>query len=307
MVRHASIAVGYLTVLIVVWGGNYTWVKIAMRDIGPLWFNLLRYGLAVLVFALVVWGLGRRAMLLPHRGERLGLAVIGLLQAGFLTTLTALAMRSIEASRVVLIAYTVPIWALLFGMVILGERPRAVAYLGAGLGIAGLIVLTDPTGMSWTADTLPGTLIALLGVIGWGLGAVLYKRWTWTSPFWSQVFWQMLATAVAMLALAPLLEPLGAVSWSPEMLAIALYNAAVPLLLGFFCWMQALSRISAHAAGQILILAPIYGIVQSHLVLGEPLSGALLLASALVIAGAVLTLRGQAAEPRGAPQPEEER
>ncbi|MEM6549633.1 MAG: DMT family transporter [Pseudomonadota bacterium] len=295
MGREVYISVGYLSFLVVVWGGNYTWVKIAVRDIGPLWFNGLRFGLAALVFAFIALALRRGAILLPARGERLRLAVIGLLQAGLLTALTALAMRWIEASRVVLIAYSVPIWALFWGMLILGERPTAMGLLGAGLGIAGLVILTDPSGMSWHANTLPGMLAAFVGVLGWGLGAVLYKRWTWQSPFWSQVFWQMFATASAMLLLAPLLEPIGEVTWSAEMLTVALYNAFVPLLLGFFCWMQALSRISAHAAGQILILAPIYGVFQSHLVLGEPLSKGLLLACALVIAGAVLTLRGQAA------------
>jgi drug/metabolite transporter (DMT)-like permease len=285
------VATGYLVFLIFAWGGNYTWVKIAMRDIGPLWFNVIRYGLAALALALVFAALGRARGLVPARGERWQMALIGLLQAGLMTTLTALAMRWIEASRVVLIAYTVPVWALFWGALILRERITVAAGVGAALGIAGLTILTDPLNMDWQTATLPGTLVALVGVNGWALGAVLYRRRKWQSSFWGQVFWQLGATALAMALLAPLLEEPGEIRLTAPMLTATLYNAFIPILLGFFCWMQALSRIPAHAAGQIMVLAPVYGVVQSNWVLGEPLGPGLAIACVLVVVGAWLTLR----------------
>lgn len=286
------VAVGYLAFLVFAWGGNYTWVKIAMRDIGPLWFNVGRYGAAVLVLMSVFLVLGRVRGAIPERGERLQLAVIGLLQAGLMTTMTALAMRWIEASRVVLIAYTVPVWALLWGALILGERITLAAAVGAVLGFAGLAILTDPLNMDWgETDILPGTLVALLGVNGWALGAVLYRRRKWRSGFWPQTFWQLLATATGMLVLAPLIEDPGEIRLNAPVVMVTVYNVFVPILLGFFCWIQALSRIPAHAAGQIMILAPIYGVFQSYLVLDEPLGAGLIAACALVVTGAWLTLR----------------
>jgi drug/metabolite transporter (DMT)-like permease len=291
------VAVGYLAFLIFAWGGNYTWVKIAMRDIGPLWFNFIRYGLAVTVLALAFLLLGRARGLVPERGERWQMALIGLLQAGLMTTMTALAMRWIEASRVVLIAYTVPVWALFWGASILRERITVAAGIGAAMGIAGLAILTDPLNMDWQAATLPGTLVALVGVNGWAVGAVLYRRRKWQSGFWAQVFWQLGATALAMAVLAPLLEDPAEIRVTGPMVSAALYNAFIPILLGFFCWMQALSRIPAHAAGQILVLAPLYGVAQSNLVLGEPLGPGLMAACVLVVGGAWLTLRKPARGP----------
>jgi drug/metabolite transporter (DMT)-like permease len=291
------VAVGYLAFLIFAWGGNYTWVKIAMRDIGPLWFNFIRYGLAVTVLALAFLFLGRARGLVPERGERWQMALIGLLQAGLMTTMTALAMRWIEASRVVLIAYTVPVWALFWGALILRERITVAAGIGAAMGIAGLAILTDPLNMDWQAATLPVTLVALVGVNGWAVGAVLYRRRKWQSGFWAQVFWQLGATALAMAVLAPLLEDPAEIRVTGPMVSAALYNAFIPILLGFFCWMQALSRIPAHAAGQILVLAPLYGVAQSNLVLGEPLGPGLMAACVLVVGGAWLTLRKPARGP----------
>jgi len=227
----------------------------------------------------------------PVRGERLQMAVIGLLQAGAMTTLTALAMRWVEASRVVLVAYTVSVWALLWGALILRERITPAAALGAVMGIAGLALLTDPFAMDWQGMTLAGTLVALLGTNAWALGAVLYRRRKWQSGFWGQVFWQLGATALAMAVLAPVLEDPAEIRFTASMWGATLYNAFVPILLGFFCWMQALSRIPAHAAGQIMVLAPLYGVAQSNFVLGEPLGPALAAACVLVVGGAWLTLR----------------
>jgi len=293
------VAVGYLAFLIFAWGGTYTGVKIAMRDIGPLWFNVIRYGLAAGALAVVLLALGRGRGLVPLRGERWQMALIGLLQAGMMTTLTALAMRWIEASRVVLIAYTVPVWALFWGALILRERISPAAGIGAAMGIAGLAILTDPLHMDWAAATLPGTLVALAGTNAWAVGAVLCKRRKWQSGFWAQVFWQLGATALAMAVLAPLLEDPGEIRFTGPMASATLYNAFIPILLGFFCWMQALSRIPAHAAGQIMVLAPLYGVAQSNWVLGEPLGPGMVAACALVVGGAWLTLRKPARVPAG--------
>lgn len=289
--RERQTALAYLVTLVFLWGGNYTWVKIAVRDIGPLHFNLLRYGGAVVVFVAVAAVTGQLRRMLPERGERAGLALVGLLQAALMTTMTAAALVWLDASQVVLIAYSVPVWALIWGAAVLGERVTRLAAAGAALGLLGLALLTDPLGMSWQAGTLPGVLAGLLGVNGWALGAVLYRRRAWATGFWRQVFWQMLVTALAMAVLAPLFEDFRQIEFSTPMLTVAAYNAVGPTLFGFFCWAQALTRVTAATAGQVMILAPLFGVAQSHLVLGEPLGTNLVAATLLVTAGAWLALR----------------
>ncbi len=162
--RRATLA--NLAALVFLWGGNYTWVKIAVRDVGPLYFNLLRYGGAVVVFVGIAAATGQLGTLLPERGERAALAVVGLLQAALMTTMTALALLWLDASQVVLIAYSVPVWALIWGALVLRERITPPAALGAGLGLGGLALLTDPFGATWASGALPGVLAALIGVNG---------------------------------------------------------------------------------------------------------------------------------------------
>lgn len=282
----------FLLALVAIWGGNYTWVKIAVRDVGPWTFNMVRYCLAVLLMVLAFMSLGRANQLLPARGERMGLAVVGFLQAAVVTTGTALALQWIEASRVVLIAYSMPIWTLPLSALILNERATTVTVLGAVLGLIGLVLLTNPFAVAWTAESVPGLLISLVAVNGWALGAVLYRRRKWQSTFWQQTFWQLAVTAIIMVPCALALEFGQEIQFSASMITITLYNAVVPTVIGYWCWSQALTRTTATAASQVLLLSPLFGMILSHFVLGEPLGTWITLAAACIVLGAWLSVVG---------------
>ena len=286
-----STALLFLAVLVVIWGGNYTWVKIALRDIGPWTFNAIRYGLAITIMATVFAALGRGGQLLPKPEERLGLAIVGLLQVAVITTCTALALQWLEASRVVLIAYSMPIWTMPLSALLLNERVRAISAVGAGLGFGGLVLLTNPFAMPWTAESTPGLVLALIAVNGWALGAVLYRRRSWQSTYWQQTFWQL---AVSALVLVPLMlfEHDREIRYSLPMLTIALYNSIFPTVIGYWCWAQALTRIPATAASQVLLMSPLFGMVLSHIVLGEPLGAWIWLAATCIILGAWFSITG---------------
>lgn len=284
-------AVGFLLVLVFLWGGNYTWVKMGLDDIGPWSFNALRYLGGTVLLATIFVLSGRANILVPISGERLALACIGILQAALMTGFTTLALVFTEASRVVLIAYSVPVWALLWSLVLLGEKLTRVSALGAALGIGGLALLAPPDVLSWDTDTLAGIVFALFGTQAWAIGAVLYRRRRWQTPFWSQIFWMIAAVAIVMVPAALVVEGFGAWNNTATLWTILLYNMAAPTVLGFWCWAQALSRVPAATASQVLVLSPIFGMVQSHFVLGEPLNESIWAAAAAVSLGALLVLR----------------
>ncbi len=288
-------AAGFLVVLVFAWGGNYTWVKIALTDVGPWTFNALRYGGAALLLGVLLAIHRGPRELLPYPGERLLLAMIGLLQITAMTGMTAVALQWVEASRVVLIAYSMPVWAMLIGLATQHERIDWRVVVGAALGLIGLLALFDPRRMNWLdGSALLGSGAALLGSLGWALGSVLYRVRRWHSSFWQQVFWQVATCALAMIVIAAIVEPGFRIDPTPSLLAIVVYNCLVPTALGFWCWAQALTRVSASVAGQVLMLAPLFGMLLSHLVLGEPLDSGISLSAACIVGGAWLSLRRSA-------------
>lgn len=290
--RDRLVAYGACVALAVIWGGNYTWIKVAVRDMAPFTFNTLRYGVSTLLFMLAMLVFVRGERLMPAKGERTWLAVCGILQNGLMTGMMTTAVQWVEASRVILIAYSMPLWTLILSVLILRQRPAVIMIVGTLIGFLGLALLTNPLAMRWTSDTTPGIIAALIGVNSWALGAVLYRRGQWTSSFWQQTFWQTGWTALSSLPVALWLEWGRPVRWSPELIAILAYNFIFPTAIAIWLWSVALTRLPATTASQVLLLSPLYGVLQSHLVLDEPLGPTFLAAAAAIVAGAWLTLAG---------------
>jgi drug/metabolite transporter (DMT)-like permease len=282
-------ALGLLAVLIFAWGGNYTWISLALRDVGPWTFTAVRYVGAAIVIGMVLTLRGGPGHMMPVRGERARLAVIGLLQGAGLTILLTLSLQWIESTHTILLMYTNPLWALLWSVLLLGERFSVASVAGIALGLLGMAILTNPLAMPWNAVTIPGVVCALAATIAWALGSVLYRRGRWQSTFWQQVFWQLAVSGIAVAIPALLLEWNHPIRLTPQLIANAIYNILVPTALAFWCWSQALTRLRASTASQILLLSPVFGVAQSHFVLGEPLTPAVLASAACVITGACLT------------------
>jgi drug/metabolite transporter (DMT)-like permease len=282
-------ALGLLAVLIFAWGGNYTWISLALRDVGPWTFTAVRYVGAAIVIGTVLALRGGPGHMMPRRGERAGLAAIGLLQGAGLTILLTLSLQWIEFTHTILLMYTNPLWALLLSVLLLGERSSLASLAGIGLGLFGMAVLTNPLAMPWNTVTVPGVISALAATNAWALGSVLYRRGRWESTFWQQVFWQLAVSGIAVAVPAVFLEWNHPIRFTPQLVINTIYNILVPTALAFWCWSQALTRVRASTASQVLLLSPVFGITQSHFVLGEPLTPAVLASAACVLTGACLT------------------
>jgi drug/metabolite transporter (DMT)-like permease len=282
-------ALALLAVLIFAWGGNYTWISLALRDIGPWTFNAGRYCAAALLIGAVLGFRHGVDRIMPVRGERMALAIIGLLQFGILSVLITFSLKWIESTHTILLIYTNPAWTLLLSAILLRERLVLPTIAGAALGIFGIALLLDPLAMAWTRESVPGVLAALLGTIAWALGSVLYRRGRWQSSFWQQVFWQLAVSAIALTAAAVVCERDVTIRPSAQLAVITIYNILVPTALASWCWSQALARIRPSTASQILLLSPLFGLAQSHVVLGEPLTPSVLASALCVVTGACLT------------------
>lgn len=280
---------GYLAFVVFAWGGNYTWTKLALADSGPWIFNAIRYAGATAILGTVLIAQSGRASVLPVAGERLAMAVIGLLQIGIMTGATTLAMTMIEASRTVLIAYSMPIWGMLLGFIILGERVTAPMVAGIMLGFAGLAFLCAPWSMDWTSQAaLFGSALSLGGTLAWALASVLYRARRWRSGFWSQIFGQLVAATTVFAPAAFLLESRGA-TFTLTLTAILIWTVIAATIMAFYCWARALDRMPVARASQFLLMSPVFGVLLSAVVLGEPLTPSLLAGGGLIVAGAVLS------------------
>src|SRR5262249_36636742 len=104
----------YLAVIITTWAGNWPLMKIALGQVPPLVFVLFRLIGSLALIAPVL--IATRQPLLPVRGERLFLFWVGELQvAGFLIC-SIIGLAILPAGRAIVLAFTMPLWAIPIGL-----------------------------------------------------------------------------------------------------------------------------------------------------------------------------------------------
>ena len=101
-------------------------------------------------------------------------------------------------AQVFALEFTMPIWALLLAVPVLGERLTSNRVATALAGFVGVLLVTH----AWRLTIGDGILPAALAAIGFAVSAILTRRLTRTMPVLAILFWLSLMQAVFALVLA---------------------------------------------------------------------------------------------------------
>jgi drug/metabolite transporter (DMT)-like permease len=280
----------YLGVMVATWAANWPLMRLALAHAEPMVFVSLRMAGSVAILGPLLAVL--RRPLLPAPRERLALFWVGLLQVTGFVVFSIIGLAIVPPGRAIVLAYTMPLWAIPITLGLTRELPSASKLAGAAVGFAGLVVFMNPTLVDWADPReVAGNLLLLLAAICWAAGSCLYGRRLWRSDFWAQTFWQLAAGAVTIVLPAAVLVPDWSVRWTPNFTAILVYNWVVTTTLGYFLWNKVLAVMSPAVAGQVLTLTPICGFLLSSLIFGGAISVDIVAGILLIAAGLVLTLR----------------
>ena len=283
-------AYGYLAVIIATWAANWPMMRLALAHTEPMVFVSLRMAGSVAILAPILAALS--CPLLPVRRERLALLWVGQLQVTGFLVLSIIGLAIVPPGRAIVLAYTMPLWAVPLGLGLSREVLSSARLAGVIIGFAGLVLFMNPAVIDWRDPrAVAGNLLLLLAAICWAAGSCLYQRHPWKSNFWAQTFWQLAVGAVTIIALAVVLEPDWSVEWSPGFVAILVYNWIVTTALGYFLWNKVLAMMSPVMAGQALTLTPISGFFLSTMIFGGAVTVDVVASIVLIAIGLVLTLR----------------
>jgi drug/metabolite transporter (DMT)-like permease len=229
---------------------------------------------------------------LPAPGERFGQFVVGLLQVAAFLIFGIIGLSILPAGRAIVLAYTMPLWAIPVETWLAPHILRRGHLIGAAVGFAGLLLFMNPGLVDWgDGRVMLGNAMLLLAATCWALGSVLYRQRVWRTGFWAQTFWQLLVS-LPVVALVALPTALGEeVRWSFGLGLILAYNWIVTTALGYFLWNKVLTAMPAAVAGQVMALTPVGGFLLSAAIFGGEVSLDVLASIALIVAGIVLTLR----------------
>lgn len=183
---------------------------------------------------------------------------------------SAYGLTLVPAGRASIIAFTMPVWAALFAIPVLGERAALPVLAGLGLGMTGLVVLIGHD-VSLLGAAPVGSMFMLGAALSWGLGTVLFKRFDWHTPVATIVGWQLVLASVPVGAGALLQEPLpdlGALS-TPAIIGFV-YVLAFPMVFCQWAYFKIVHIFPAVYAAIGVLAVPVVGVYSSMLILGEP-------------------------------------
>lgn len=274
-------AVVALLAIIAIWAYSWIVMKQVLAYAGPFDFAALRYLLgAALLFA---------AMLLARQSLRppplLPTVAIGLFQTAAFQGLEQWALLDGGAGHVSLLAYTMPLWAMLLAWWVLGETPTPRHWLGLALAAFGLLCILRPWQHMGTALS---TTLALAGGVAWAVGTVLGKRLfrDHAPSVLSLTAWQMLAGGIA-LGIVALVVPERAIEWSPAFIAGLAYSVVLASSLAWWLWSIVLQRLPTTVAGVSSLGVPVVSVLLAWLILHERPSALELVGIAFVLMGLV--------------------
>jgi drug/metabolite transporter (DMT)-like permease len=293
-----------LAALTVLWGSNWPALKVALRELNPWTFRTICLlvgggGLLILVRA------GGQSLRVP-RAERWPLAVVALFNITAWHLCSAYGVMLVQAGHAAIIAYTMPLWTVIFSRLVVGERITRRRLAALALGMAGLAALVVPDAAAlWQAPA--GTLFILGAALSWAIGTVLIKARRWTMPTAALTGWQLVlgATPIALGAALRAAEEghAGLLSQLTSLSTAAIFGTAYATFVGvIFChwaWFRLVAILPAAVAAIGTLGIPIVGLFTSAVVLGEAVGLAELTALVLVVSGLTVLiggLTGRAAE-----------
>lgn len=175
--------------------------------------------------------------------------------------------------------------------IVRGERPSLVSWAGVVIALGGLVALTVP-GKS-APDPIGALAMAFAGV-AWGVYS-LRGRLAEGDPVvaTSSSFTRSVAWAAVLLLLVGLAGFASTLHASSRGILLATASGAIASGVGYSIWYAALRHLTATQAAILQLLVPLLAATLAVVLLGEQLSTRLVAASAAILGGVLITIRGK--------------
>ena len=250
-------AILLLAMIAVLWGFNWPIMKVGLEEIPPWIFR----GSASLVSAMglfaIAWMNG--SSIRVPRAEWRGLTVASVLNMALWNILVLYGIDLMDAGRAGILAYTMPLWATVFGALILKERlgPRAMVGLALGMGGMALLFWQD---IDVLAGPPLGPLLVVAAAMCWGGGTVAIKRANLSVPITVSVGWQHIIGGVPIMIIALIwdLPKMGEVTLWSAMAVV--YNMTVTGILCYWAYFKVVSLLPVVASTVGTMMVPVIGV-----------------------------------------------
>jgi len=290
--------VGLPITFVVLWSSAFVAAKTGVVYATPFAFLAVRFAIVAAIFAAVsgflyFWHKGRKqpesAPPRITRNALLGTIAVGLLLHGFYLGCSFYAMANgLGAALTALIVSTQPLLTTALAIVLFGEKPRAIQWLGIAIGFVGVIVVLSPS-LGTSAPTL-SFMASLLALVAITCGTLLQKKvGNQIGLLPSNIIQASAATLFFILLINTIETP--HIEWTPNFIGALAWQVLVVSTGAYIILMILIKRDSVAATTSLLFLVPPTTALIANFWLAEPLTPTTLTGFCMASAGVYLVTR----------------
>lgn len=293
--RAQMLVFAALAVVFVIWGSTYVAISVAITTMPPMLMMAVRFAVAgALLLAYALWR--KKDPTDPITWRQIGSATANgglLLVCG--TGLLTLSQTAISSGLAALLAATVPLFLALFARGVFGERLSIRAWIGLGVGLAGIGLLVDPRG-----GQIGAMLLALTGAAAWAAGSLRSRVSRGPRR-------PLVASALEMLGASVLFAIVGVVRGEHLGFDIAAvttegwfafgYLVFAGSIVAYTAYRWLVANASTTLVGTHAYVNPVVAVALGWSLLGESITGQTLIAGAVVLVSVVLLVTGRPEAP----------
>ena len=273
-----------LIILTLLWGLNYTAVKISNQGISPVFACTLRSVIAATCGAIYCFKKGERLfhtdIMLFHG------CMVGLL-FGLEFICIYLGLLYTDAARAVIFVYLSPfVVAVGAHFFLRGDRLTVVKTLGLVCAFAGILVVFRGRPTTAKATMTIGDCLEIMAAFLWG-GTTLYiKRFMAEKIHPINTFLYQLVFSIPILFIASLIiEPQWITKIDLTIAASLFYQSVIVAFLSYFIWFKLIHSYAVSKLSAFTFFAPVFGVLFGTMFLSEEFTISLMIGLPLVSLG----------------------
>ncbi len=290
------IDIGRVT-LCVIWGVNFSVIKVALLEIEPLAFNALRFPLAAATLsALLRW---RGPIPIPDKTHWARIVLLGLLGNLVYQFLFIFGIDGTLAGNASLVLATTPVWTLVLATVLGQEQHTVAVWIGVLATLAGMVfVVVGGASTLGYSDGLPrGDLLLVAAAVTWSVYTVGAQDLTRRYGALAVTSWTLwIGTLGLVVAGAPAVVRMDFRAVSPLAWAGVAYAGVLAIAVAYLLWNVGLEHIGSARTSVFSNLVPVVALITAALWLGEEPSALQMTGAAIIIGGVWLARAATARE-----------
>lgn len=276
------------------WGLAWPVGRLLASNLPPVSIAVLRYSIVVPVLFGILWI--RRQSFGLYRKWIPNLIIMGLLSTTLYQAFFLFGVKYAAASDDSLVIGIGPVLIAIMASFVLNERLTRTKVLGFLSGLSGIAVISLLSTNTNVPNRLLGISLVFGGAIAYALYTVLLRKFVATSradsthtplSSLSILGWVSFFGWIFLIPFSFLETPWN-YTWGPVSWLGILYLALLSTVVGYFFYVEGVSRIGAGRAAVFGNLVPVFGVITSALLLGENISPWHGLSFLLILTGVVL-------------------